>query len=163
MFVNALPVAKSVRTNCSAISTDVRMFEEICAMTMDSFRNCSKSIHVGLSRRLAASRSTLSPAYCAGTPLPSRSEKCGADLSPFLLASHPSFPVSQFSVSLRVLRLRKTGTVVKAVGLPEILSRANRAINHFLGQPVAEVVISSAKRSGWDWLLHPHLPSFIRV
>jgi len=23
------------------------------------------------------------------------------------------------------------------------------------GQPVAEVVISSAKRSDWDWLLHP--------
>jgi len=24
-----------------------------------------------------------------------------------------------------------------------------------VGQPVAEVVISSAKRSDWDWLLHP--------
>jgi hypothetical protein len=24
-----------------------------------------------------------------------------------------------------------------------------------LGRPVAEVIISSAKRSGWDWLLHP--------
>ena len=25
----------------------------------------------------------------------------------------------------------------------------------FWGQPVAEVVMSSAKRSDWDWLLHP--------
>jgi len=29
------------------------------------------------------------------------------------------------------------------------------------GQPVAEVVISSAKRSDWDWLLHPRTQSML--
>ena len=76
--------------------------------------------------------------------------------------------------AIRLLFLVISGSADRIATLPEAHGDHRRLrrsapglveITHqdldILGQPVAEVVISSAKRSGWDWLLHPHLLSLL--